>query len=82
MTAEDRLESDAAVTADYWGFVPTDGALRMLVLLLFHGLGCSPVKLAYLFILYEVAGTLTDLIAGWNAARFGFLSTLYAGLGL
>ncbi|GGE62108.1 organoarsenical effux MFS transporter ArsJ [Actibacterium pelagium] len=71
-----------AVTAAYWAFMLTDGALRMLVLLHFHTLGFSPVQLAYLFILYEVAGMVTNLSAGWIAARFGLTSTLYAGLGL
>ncbi|WP_353473867.1 organoarsenical effux MFS transporter ArsJ [Salipiger sp. H15] len=60
----------------------TDGALRMLVLLHFHGLGFSAVQLAYLFVLYEIAGMVTNLSAGWIAARFGLTSTLYAGLGL
>ncbi|MEL6466184.1 MAG: organoarsenical effux MFS transporter ArsJ [Pseudomonadota bacterium] len=71
-----------AVTAAYWGFMLTDGALRMLVLLHFHTLGFSSVQLAYLFVLYEIAGMVTNLCAGWLAARFGLTSTLYAGLGL
>jgi hypothetical protein len=70
------------VTAAYWAFMLTDGALRMLVLLHFHALGFSPVQLAYLFVLYEVAGIVTNLSAGWIAARFGLTVTLYAGLGL
>jgi hypothetical protein len=71
-----------AVTAAYWAFMLTDGALRMLVLLHFHTLGFSPVQLAYLFLLYEFAGIVTNLSAGWIAARFGLTSTLYAGLSL
>ncbi|MDQ2093377.1 organoarsenical effux MFS transporter ArsJ [Rhodalgimonas zhirmunskyi] len=71
-----------AVTAAYWAFMLTDGALRMLVLLHFHTLGFTPVQLAYLFVLYEIAGMITNLTAGWIAARFGLTSTLYAGLGL
>nr|WP_174819019.1 organoarsenical effux MFS transporter ArsJ [Ruegeria atlantica] len=71
-----------AVTAAYWAFMLTDGALRMLVLLHFHTMGFSPVQLAYLFVLYEIAGIVTNLTAGWIAARFGLTSTLYAGLGL
>ncbi|WP_322892783.1 MULTISPECIES: organoarsenical effux MFS transporter ArsJ [unclassified Yoonia] len=71
-----------AVTASYWAFMLTDGALRMLVLLHFHTLGFSPVQLAYLFVLYEIAGIVTNLCAGWIAARFGLTITLYAGLGL
>ena len=52
----------------------------MLVLLHFHTLGFSPVQLAYLFVLYEIAGVITNLSAGWIAARFGLTWTLYAGL--
>ncbi|WP_424986456.1 organoarsenical effux MFS transporter ArsJ [Microbulbifer sp. S227A] len=76
------LSAYIAVTAAYWAFMLTDGALRMLVLLHFHGLGFSPVQLAYLFVLYEIAGVVTNLSAGWIAARFGLTSTLYAGLAL
>ncbi|WP_406736998.1 organoarsenical effux MFS transporter ArsJ [Thioclava sp. GXIMD4215] len=76
------LSAYIAVTAAYWAFMLSDGALRMLVLLHFHSLGFSPVQLAYLFLLYEVAGMVTNLCAGWIAARFGLASTLYAGLGL
>ncbi|WP_438839471.1 organoarsenical effux MFS transporter ArsJ [Alloyangia pacifica] len=76
------LSAYVAVTAAYWAFMLTDGALRMLVLLHFHSLGFSPVQLAYLFVLYEIAGMVTNLSAGWIAARFGLTSTLYAGLGL
>jgi len=78
----DGLSAYIAVTASYWAFMLTDGALRMLVLLHFHTLGFSPVQLAYLFVLYEVAGVVTNLCAGWIAARFGLTSTLYAGLAL
>ena len=76
------LPAYIAVTVAYWAFMLTDGALRMLVLLHFHTLGFSPVQLAYLFVLYEIAGMVTNLCAGWIAARFGLTSTLYAGLGL
>ena len=76
------LSAYIAVTAAYWAFMLTDGALRMLVLLHFHTLGFSPVQLAYLFVLYEIAGMVTNLSAGWIAARFGLTSTLYVGLGL
>lgn len=69
-----------AVTAAYWAFMLTDGALRMLVLLHFHTLGFSPVQLAWLFLLYEFMGMVTNLCAGWIAKRFGLTSTLYAGL--
>ncbi|MEM9230365.1 MAG: organoarsenical effux MFS transporter ArsJ [Pseudomonadota bacterium] len=76
------LAAYVAVTAAYWAFMLTDGALRMLVLLHFHTLGFTPFQLANLFVLYEVAGIVTNLSAGWIAARFGLTSTLYAGLAL
>lgn len=84
MTApHDRpLAAYTAVTAAYWAFMLTDGALRMLVLLHFHLLGFSPLTLAYLFLLYEVMGMVTNLSAGWLAQRFGLAATLYAGLAL
>lgn len=82
MTKPAGMAAYIAVTAAYWAFMLSDGALRMLVLLHFHTLGFSPVQLAYLFILYEVAGIITNLSAGWIAARFGLASTLYAGLSL
>ncbi len=82
MTRPAGFAAYATVTAAYWAFMLTDGALRMLVLLHFHTLGFSPVQLAYLFVLYEVAGVVTNLSAGWIAARFGLTSTLYAGLTL
>jgi hypothetical protein len=72
----------AAVTAAYWAFMLTDGALRMLVLLHFNALGFTPVQLAWLFLLYELAGIVTNLYAGWLAARFGLAATLYGGLAL
>ncbi|WP_299772163.1 organoarsenical effux MFS transporter ArsJ [uncultured Tateyamaria sp.] len=82
MTRPDGFAAYVAVTAAYWAFMLTDGALRMLVLLHFNTLGFSPVQLAYLFVLYEIAGVVTNLSAGWIAARFGLTSTLYIGLGL
>ncbi|MEO9650024.1 MAG: organoarsenical effux MFS transporter ArsJ [Roseobacter sp.] len=82
MTHPNGFAAYFAVTIAYWGFMLTDGALRMLVLLHFHTLGYAPVQLAYLFLLYEVAGIITNLSAGWIAGRFGLSSTLYAGLSL
>jgi len=76
------LSAYIAVTAAYWAFMLTDGALRMLVLLHFHELGFHPIQLAYLFLLYEFMGVVTNLSAGWVAARFGLTKTLYGGLAL
>ena len=68
------------ITFSYWFFMLTDGALRMLVLLHFHILGFSPLQLAYLFLLYEFFGMVTNLTAGWIAKRIGLNITLYSGL--
>jgi MFS family permease len=82
VTAASPLRAYAAATAAYWAFMLSDGALRMLVLLHFNSLGFTPVQLAWLFLLYEVAGIVTNLAAGWLAARFGLAATLHAGLAL
>ena len=76
------LRNYALVTLAYWAFTLTDGALRMLVLLHFHELGYSPVELAFLFVLYELFGVVTNLLGGWIAARLGLRVTLFAGLAL
>jgi len=68
------------VTAAYWGFTLTDGALRMLILLHFYRLGYSPFTLAFLFLLYEAAGVVANLIGGWLAVRFGIARMLMVGL--
>ena len=77
-----NTKSYAIVTASYWGFTLTDGALRMLVLLYFHQLGYSPLNLAFLFLLYEFCGVLTNLFGGWIGSRVGLRATLYAGLAI
>jgi len=76
----DGVRDYAAVTAAYWGFTLTDGALRMLVLLHFHALGFTPLDLALLFLLYEAMGVVTNFLGGWIGARFGLRLTLLAGL--
>jgi hypothetical protein len=68
------------VSAAYWGFTLTDGALRMLVLLHFHELGYTPLSLASLFLLYELCGVVTNLVGGWAGSRLGLKTTLCSGL--
>jgi len=68
------------VTGNYWAFTLTDGALRMLVILYFYGLGYSPLEIAMLFIFYEVFGVITNLIGGWLGARLGLNRTMNIGL--
>jgi len=69
-----------AITANYWAFTLTDGALRMLVLLYFYQLGYSPFTLATLFVFYEVFGVITNLVGGWLGARIGLNKTMFIGL--
>jgi predicted MFS family arabinose efflux permease len=70
------------ITASYWAFTLTDGALRMLVVLFFHGLGFSPLEVASLFLLYEFFGMVTNLFGGWLASRIGLNVTMHIGLAL
>ena len=76
------LRNYALVTGAYWGFTITDGALRMLVLLHFHALGYSAVQIAFLFLLYEFFGVVTNLVGGWIGSQLGLKITLFAGLAL
>jgi predicted MFS family arabinose efflux permease len=68
------------VTFNYWAFTLTDGALRMLVVLYFYGLGYSPLSIALLFVFYELFGVITNLIGGWLGARLGLNRTMNMGL--
>jgi len=52
------------ITANYWAFTLTDGALRMLVVLFFYELGYSPLQIAMLFVFYEFFGIITNLLGG------------------
>ena len=82
MQTDKFLTTYLFVTIAYWIFMLSDGALRMLVLLHFHTLGYSPIQLAYMFVLYELAGVITNILAGWIGSRYGLSSTLIAGLAL
>jgi MFS family permease len=73
------LQQYGVVTANYWAFTLTDGALRMLVVFHFHALGYSTLEIAFLFLFYEFFGVLTNLYGGWIGARYGLRLTLWAG---
>ena len=70
------------ITANYWAFTLTDGALRMLVVLHFHQLGYTPLQVAMLFLFYEIFGVVTNLFGGYLGARIGLNRTMNLGLGL
>lgn len=74
------LRNYALVTGAYWTDTLVDGATRTLVLFYFDQLGYSPLQVASLFVLYEIAGIITNLVGGWLAARMGLKITLFMGL--
>jgi predicted MFS family arabinose efflux permease len=78
----DNLRNYLTITAGYWAFTLTDGAIRMLVVLFFHQLGYSPLDVAMLFIFYEFFGIVTNLVGGWMAARLGLNVTMHIGMSL
>ncbi|OUR71507.1 MFS transporter [Methylophaga sp. 41_12_T18] len=76
------LRHYATITAGYWGFTLTDGAIRMLVVLYFHQLGYSPLAIASLFLFYEFFGIVTNLVGGWLGSRIGLNNTMHIGMAL
>src|SRR5664280_968848 len=70
------------VTGAYWTDTLVDGAIRTLVLFYFDRLGYTPLQVASLFVFYEIAGIVTNLVGGWLAARLGLKITLFMGLAL
>jgi len=77
---DSNLKNYLVVTAGYWAFTLTDGAIRMLVVLYFHLLGYSPFEVAMLFLFYEFFGIVTNLVGGWLAARIGLTRTMHIGM--
>jgi predicted MFS family arabinose efflux permease len=80
--ATSDLRNYLVVTAGYWAFTITDGAIRMLVVLYFHLLGYSPLEVAMLFLFYEFFGIVTNLTGGWLGARIGLNATMHIGMAL
>ncbi len=76
------LRNYILVTGAYWADTLVDGATRTLVLFYFDQLGYTPLQVASLFVLYEIAGVATNLVGGWLAARLGLKITLFMGLGV
>lgn len=69
----------AVVTAAYWAFTVSDGAIRMLVLFQFHLLGYTTFQIASLFLFYEIFGVITNFFGGWIASHCGLKFTLFGG---
>ena len=75
-----EMRNYVLVTGAYWTDTLVDGAIRTLVLFYFDQLGYTPLQVASLFVLYEIAGIVTNLVGGWLAARLGLKITLFMGL--
>jgi hypothetical protein len=73
------LAAYARITANYWAFTITDGAIRMLVVLFFPPAGLQRAGDRLLFLFYEFFGVVTNLTGGWLAARLGVNTTLVSG---
>jgi MFS family permease len=76
------LRNYVLVTGAYWTDTLVDGAIRTLVLFYFDQLGYTPLQVASLFVFYEIAGIVTNLVGGWLAARLGLKITLFTGLAI
>ncbi len=76
------LRNYVLVTGAYWTDTLVDGAIRTLVLFYFDQLGYTPLQVASLFVFYEIAGIVTNLVGGWLAARLGLKITLFMGLAI
>ena len=81
MTAN-TLRPFVVISISYLLFTVTDGAIRMIVLLHAYNAGFSAMQVATMFTLYELAGVVTNLVAGFAGARLGIKCTLLTGLTL
>lgn len=80
LSQRDSIAQYTLITANYWAFTLTDGALRLLVVLHFHQAGFDALTIAFLFLFYEFFGVVTNLIGGWLGARIGLNRTMNIGL--
>ncbi len=81
-TVKREMRNYVLVTGAYWTDTLVDGAIRTLVLFYFDQLGYTPLQVASLFVFYEIAGIVTNLVGGWLAARLGLKITLFMGLAI
>jgi predicted MFS family arabinose efflux permease len=77
-----RIENLYASVYAFNLFTITDGAVRVVVLLNFAVLGFSPIEIACMFALYELAGVVTNLFGGVLAVRQGLKVTLLLSVAL
>jgi predicted MFS family arabinose efflux permease len=74
------LRNYGIVTAGYWAFTLTDGAIRMIVVLYFHQLGFGALDIALLFLFYELFGVITNLLGGWLGTCIGLNRIMQIGM--
>ncbi|GAB4819699.1 hypothetical protein N2152v2_006745 [Parachlorella kessleri] len=74
------LKPFVIISMSYLLYTVTDGAIRMIVLLHAYQMGFSAMEVAIMFSLYELAGVVTNLLAGLMGARWGIKTTLLTGL--
>lgn len=70
------------ISIAYLLFTVTDGAVRMIVLLHAYNKGFSAMDVAIMFSFYELAGVVTNVMAGMVGARWGIKTTLLIGLSI
>mmetsp|Transcript_19708 Transcript_19708/g.29246 ORF Transcript_19708/g.29246 Transcript_19708/m.29246 type:complete len:265 (+) Transcript_19708:113-907(+) len=68
------------ISSSYLLFTITDGAARLIVLLHAYNKSFSAFEVALMFTLYELAGVVTNLLAGIMGAKWGIKVTLLTGL--
>jgi len=76
------LQPFIVITICYLLFTITDGAIRMIILFHAYNQGFTAIEVAVMFSLYEVAGVVTNLLAGIAGAKWGIRRTLLLGLSL
>lgn len=76
------LKPFVIISLSYLLFTITDGAVRMVVLLHAYQKGFTAMEVAIMFSFYELAGVVTNLLAGLMGAKWGIKSTLLTGLSL
>lgn len=76
------LKPFVIISFSYLLFTITDGGIRTIVLFNAFQRSFSAFQVSLMFVSYELAGVLTNFLAGVAGARWGLRATLLAGLAL
>lgn len=74
------LKPFVVISSSYLLFTITDGGVRTIVLFNAFERDFTAFQVSLMFVLYELAGVVTNFLAGIAGARWGLRSTLLAGL--